>query len=135
MNIDMVLAQLSSYKLTCTAADVELVESDKDGGTIVWQSLTAGSQVEEWSTIKFRVSSGLAASQLAVSIELPQNGSDVVTGGGAMWGKSRPRSTARWCALRSGIISPTLSGSGMKMVRVYFDDVLDQSQSYARKFS
>ena len=35
MSIDSVLSQLESYKLTCDAADVEVVDSDKPGGTIV----------------------------------------------------------------------------------------------------
>ena len=56
MSIDSVLSQLESYKLTCDAADVEVVDSDKPGGTIVWQSPASGETVPEWTTIKFRVS-------------------------------------------------------------------------------
>ena len=45
MSIDSVLSQLESYKLTCDAADVEVVDSDKPGGTIVWQSPASGETV------------------------------------------------------------------------------------------
>ena len=95
MSIDSVLSQLESYKLTCDAADVEVVDSDKPGGTIVWQSPASGETVPEWTTIKFRVSAGLAS---------------------------------------SGAVSTTLYGTGRKMVKVYFDGVLDQKQSYERSF-
>ena len=54
LNIDETLAQLSSYGLTCTASDVEVVDSDKPGGQIVWQSLEPTSKVDEWTTIKFQ---------------------------------------------------------------------------------
>lgn len=64
LNIDETLAQLSSYGLTCTASDVEVVDSDKPGGQIVWQSLEPTSKVDEWTTIKFQVSAGLANSSL-----------------------------------------------------------------------
>lgn len=33
-----------------------------------------------------------------------------------------------------GTVSTTLSGTGKKMVKVYFDGVLDQKQSYERTF-
>ena len=51
MSIDSVLSQLESYKLTCDAADVEVVDSDKPGGTIVWQSPASGETVPELSLI------------------------------------------------------------------------------------
>ena len=78
LNIDETLAQLSSYGLTCTASDVEVVDSDKPGGQIVWQSLEPTSKVDEWTTIKFQVSAGLANSSLPITLELPQDGGDVV---------------------------------------------------------
>ena len=78
MSIDSVLSQLESYKLTCDAADVEVVDSDKPGGTIVWQSPASGETVPEWTTIKFRVSAGLASSALPITVDIPQNGKDNV---------------------------------------------------------
>ena len=78
MSIDSVLSQLESYKLTCDAADVEVVDSDKPGGTIVWQSPASGETVPEWTTIKFRVSAGLASSALPITVDIPQNGKDIV---------------------------------------------------------
>ena len=33
-----------------------------------------------------------------------------------------------------GTVNTTISGTGKKMVKVYFDGVLDQGQSYERSF-
>ena len=49
---------------------IELVESDKEGGTIVWQSLEAGTEVDEGSAIQFRVSAGPARPQLRQAAEV-----------------------------------------------------------------
>ena len=32
----------------------------------------------EWTTIKFRVSAGLASSALPITVDIPQNGKDIV---------------------------------------------------------
>ena len=134
MNIDMVLAQIdSSYHLTCTTSDVELVDSDKAGGTIVWQSLDAGSQVEEWSTIKFRVSAGLASSALPITVDLPQSGSDTVQVEIYVGDEPTPQ-YSELVHTADGTVNTTLLGTGRKMVKVYFDGVLDQTQSYERTF-
>ena len=55
MSIDSVLSQLESYKLTCDAADVEVVDSDKPGGTIVWQSHIIGHLLKSgfWRSFPF----------------------------------------------------------------------------------
>lgn len=133
LNIDETLAQLSSYGLTCTASDVEVVDSDKPGGQIVWQSLEPTSKVDEWTTIKFQVSAGLANSSLPITLELPQGGGDVVEVKIYVGDEPNPQYNETVRA-SDGTVSTTLSGTGKKMVKVYFDGVLDQKQSYERTF-
>ena len=133
LNIDETLAQLSSYGLTCTASDVEVVDSDKPGGQIIWQSLEPTSKVDEWTTIKFQVSAGLANSSLPITLELPQDGGDVVEVKIYVGDEPNPQYNETVRA-SDGTVSTTLSGTGKKMVKVYFDGVLDQKQSYERTF-
>ena len=133
LNIDETLAQLSSYGLTCTASDVEVVDSDKPGGQIVWQSLEPTSKVDEWTTIKFQVSAGLANSSLPITLELPQDGGDVVEVKIYVGDEPNPQYNETVRA-SDGTVSTTLSGTGKKMVKVCFDGVLDQKQSYERTF-
>lgn len=131
MSIDSVLSQLESYKLTCDAADVEVVDSDKPGGTIVWQSPASGETVPEWTTIKFRVSAGLASSALPITVDIPQNGKDIVKVEIYVGDEPNPQ-YSETVYESDGAVSTTLYGTGRKMVKVYFDGVLDQKQSYER---
>ena len=133
MSIDSVLSQLESYKLTCDAADVEVVDSDKPGGTIVWQSPASGETVPEWTTIKFRVSAGLASSALPITVDIPQNGKDIVKVEIYVGDEPNPQYSETVCEA-DGAVSTTLYGTGRKMVKVYFDGVLDQKHSYERSF-
>ena len=133
MSIDCVLSQLESYKLTCDAADVEVVDSDKPGGTIVWQSPASGETVPEWTTIKFRVSAGLASSALPIMVDIPQNGKDIVKVEIYVGDEPNPQ-YSETVYEADGAVSTTLYGTGRKMVKVYFDGVLDQKQSYERSF-
>ena len=133
MSIDSVLSQLESYTLTCDAADVEVVDSDKPGGTIVWQSPASGETVPEWTTIKFRVSAGLASSALPITVDIPQNGKDIVKVEIYVGDEPNPQ-YSETVYEADGAVSTTLYGTGRKMVKVYFDGVLDQKQSYERSF-
>ena len=133
MSIDSVLSQLESYKLTCDAADVEVVDSDKPGGTIVWQSPASGETVPEWTTIKFRVTAGLASSALPITVDIPQNGKDIVKVEIYVGDEPNPQ-YSETVYESDGAVSTTLYGTGRKMVKVYFDGVLDQKQSYERSF-
>lgn len=133
MSIDSVLSQLESYKLTCDAADVEVVDSDKPGGTIVWQSPASGETVPEWTTIKFRVSAGLASSALPITVDIPQNGKDIVKVEIYVGDEPNPQ-YSETVYEADGAVSTTLYGTGRKKVKVYFDGVLDQKQSYERSF-
>ena len=134
LNIDDTLAQLSGYGLVCDSADVELVESDKEGGTIVWQSLEAGTEVDEGSAIQFRVSAGLANSTVPITVDLPQNGSDTVQVEIYVGDEPTPQ-YSELVHTSDGTVNTTISSTGKKMVKVYFDGVLDQDQSYERSFN
>ena len=134
LNIDETLAQLSGYSLVCDAADVELVESEKEGGTIVWQSLDPLSKVDEGTRIKFQVSAGLASSSMLITVDLPQNGSDTVQVEIYVGDESTPQ-YSELVHTSDGTVNTTITGTGRKMVKVYFDGVLDQGQSYERSFS
>ena len=58
-DIDQVLQQLkTTWKLTCTEADITYEENDAAKGTILWQSIPETNMAKEWDTIQFRVSSG-----------------------------------------------------------------------------
>ena len=133
LNIDDTLAQLSGYGLVCDSADVELVESDKEGGTIVWQSLDPLSKVDEGTRIQFQVSAGLANRTVSITVDLPQNGSDTVQVEIYVGDESTPQ-YSELVHTSDGTVNTTISGTGKKMVKVYFDGVLDQSQSYERSF-
>ena len=115
MSIDSVLSQLESYKLTCDAADVEVVDSDKPGGTIVWQSPASGETVPEWTTIKFRVSAGLASSALPITVDIPQNGKDIVKVEIYVGDEPNPQ-YSETVYEADGAVSTTLYGTGRKMV-------------------
>ena len=121
------------YRMTCTTSDVELVDSDKAGGTIVWQSPASGETVPEWTTIKFRVSAGLASSALPITVDIPQNGKDIVKVEIYVGDEPNPQ-YSETVYEADGAVSTTLYGTGRKMVKVYFDGVLDQKQSYERSF-
>ena len=133
LNIDDTLAQLSGYGLVCDSADVELVESDKEGGTIVWQSLDPLSKVDEGARIQFQVSAGLASRTVPITVDLPQNGSDTVQVEIYVGDESTPQ-YSELVHTSDGTVNTTISGTGKKMVKVYFDGVLDQGQSYERSF-
>ena len=133
LNIDDTLAQLSGYGLVCDSADVELVESDKEGGTIVWQSLDPLSKVDEGTRIQFQVSAGLANRTVPITVDLPQNGSDTVQVEIYVGDESTPQ-YSELVHTSDGTVNTTISGTGKKMVKVYFDGVLDQGQSYERSF-
>ena len=133
LNINDTLAQLSGYGLVCDSADVELVESDKEGGTIVWQSLDPLSKVDEGTRIQFQVSAGLASRTVPITVDLPQNGSDTVQVEIYVGDESTPQ-YSELVHTSDGTVNTTISGTGKKMVKVYFDGVLDQGQSYERSF-
>lgn len=69
--IDQVLEEVKELNLTCNAEDIETVSSDEPGGTVIWQSIPVNTMAEEWDTIKFQVSAGLAETTITQFYELP----------------------------------------------------------------
>ena len=105
----------TTWKLTCTDADIEIVDSDKPAGEILWQSIESGTEVTEGDTIKFKVSSGLAPSQSrTISVMLPQDGRESVDVWVTVDGEEQYNKHVS-CA--QGSISVSLTGSGIQHVQ------------------
>ena len=132
---DVVQQQLvDTWHLTCNPmTDIETVYSDRPGGEIVWQSIPETTMVKEWDTVKFEVSSGLAASTKELEIELPQDGREQVLLEVYVGEETEPQySEPLKCSDLTAIVP--LTGNGSKMVKVYFDGVLDQTQTRRQQF-
>ena len=132
-NIDKVREQLKTiWKLTCTDADIEIVDSDKPAGEILWQSIESGTEVTEGDTIRFKVSSGLAPSQSrTISVMLPQDGRESVDVWVTVDGEEQYNKHVS-CA--QGSISVSLTGSGIQHVQVYIDGEEDLEQAQDVQF-
>ena len=127
------LELLQKSKLTCTDADVETVYSDRPGGEIVWQSLTPGDTAKEWDTIKFKVSSGLAAVTITEDIPLPQDGREKVLMEVFVGDEEKPQ-YKETLNCSDGYARVSLSGSGTQKIRVYFDGTLAQDLTHNQAF-
>lgn len=132
--LDSVLAGLDKFKLSCDeAVDVEMVDSEEEGGTIVWQSLEDNTMVDEGTTIKFKVSSGLSDYVVTETYELPQDGRDVVRVQVYVGDAEKPQFDNNiHCSDET--VTVKLRASGFHPVRIYFDGVLDQTQSHEVQF-
>ena len=127
LQLDVARAEVAAQNLVCTDLDVELVYSDRPGGEVIWQSLPKDTEAKEGDTIRFQVSSGLALSTVQLEIPLPQDREtvkvDVYVGE-----DSAPQYSERLsCADEFAYVS--LTGTGTQYVKVYFDDLLNQSES------
>ena len=91
------------------------------------------SKVDEGTRIQFQVSAGLASRTVPITVDLPQNGSDTVQVEIYVGDESTPQ-YSELVHTSDGTVNTTISGTGKKMVKVYFDGVLDQGQSYERSF-
>jgi serine/threonine-protein kinase len=132
--MEEVRKELTTWKLTCTDADIELVDSDRPGGEIVWQSLDPETTAQEWDTIQFQVSSGLAATTKPLNVELPQDGRETVTVTVYVGSETSPQYNEPVnCSDIYAYV--TLTGTGSQQVKVYIDGVLDQYQSQTMDFS
>ncbi|WP_295585227.1 Stk1 family PASTA domain-containing Ser/Thr kinase [uncultured Oscillibacter sp.] len=132
-NIDKVREQLkTTWKLTCTDADIETVDSDRPAGEIVWQSIESGTEVTEGSTIKFKVSSGLAPSQTrTISVVLPQDGRESVDVWVTVDGEEQYNNRV---SCSQGSVSVSLTGYGTQHVQVYIDGEEDPAQAQDLQF-
>ena len=134
--IDEVLEEVKALNLTCNAEDIETVSSDEPGGTVIWQSIPVNTMAEEWDTIKFQVSAGLAETTITQFYELPEPQGDATTVHVQVYvGNEDEPQYDETVKYSDGQVRVTLSGSGMENVRVYFDGALDQSQGGPTSFS
>ena len=134
--IDQVLEEVKELNLTCNAEDIETISSDEPGGTVIWQSIPVNTMAEEWDTIKFQVSAGLAETTITQFYELPEPQGDATTVHVQVYvGNEDEPQYDETVKYSDGQVRVTLSGSGMENVRVYFDGALDQSQGGPTSFS
>lgn len=133
-NIDVVLEQLqTTWKMTCTPADIEEVRSDRPAGEIVWQSIPETTVVKELDSVKFRVSTGSVNPTAELAVELPSDGRDEVlveiyVGDDASPQYSEPHTTME------PYIHVRLTGHGTQLVKVFFDGVQDEGQTHYLPF-
>ena len=128
--IDVVLRSLKdTWHLTCTDADIESVESEAEPNSVIWQSIEPNTTVNEWDTIKFRISKGVSIHEREITITLPQDGRTTVLVQVYVGDEQEAQYEERVaCADGTVVTNPPLKGSGTQTVKVYFDGALDQSQ-------
>ncbi len=131
--IETVREQLkTTWKLTCTDQDIELVDSEQPAGIILWQSIPETTEATEGDTIKFKVSSGLSTQTMTVTqtYDLPQDGRDHVEVRVLVDGEEQFYETV-WTSDET--VRVKLTGSGTLPVQVYFDGQL--TETYDLQFS
>jgi serine/threonine-protein kinase len=123
--IDQVQETLKIWNLK---AEVEMVDDEKPAGTILSQSIEAGTDVKEGDTIKFQVSSGVVKVTMQQSYELPQDEREIVEVKVYVGDETSPQysETVR-CDLDDGILPVSLTGYGTQHIRVYYDGTLVES--------
>ena len=127
---------IDTWHLTCTDTDIEYVESEEAVGTILWQSLDPTTKVNEWDTIKFRVSKGITINERDLSLPLPQDDRSTVLVEVYVGDEIEPQYSER-VSTAPGVLqlSPPLKGSGTQIVKVYFDGVLAQDLTQELQFN
>lgn len=134
--LDQTLKDLvNTWHLTCTDADIEYVEDEAASGTILWQSLEPKTKVNEWDTIKFRVSKGITINERDLTLPLPQDDRSTVQVDVYVGDEVDPQFSER-VSTADGIVrvSPPLRGSGTQIIKVYFDGVLAQDLTQELQF-
>ena len=126
--------QLEAFGLVCTEADVEVVESDKAPGTILWQSLEATSVVKEGTTIRFKVSGGMSASTRSLSVMLPQDYRDTVRLEIYVGDETTPQVNMPVDCTDKEYTTVSLTGMGEQFIKIYFDGKLDEDQCHYMQF-
>ncbi len=136
MQIDAVLRTLEdTLHLTCGKGDIEYVESEAEPNSVIWQSLEPLTTVEEGDTIQFRVSAGITNKTIELYFNLPQDDRTTVSVRVYVGDELNPQFDERVSTADGVVRVPELTGSGTQMVKVYFDDTLDQEQSHEVQFS
>lgn len=113
---------------------MEYVESEKELGEILWQSIENTTEVEEWDTIKFRVSKGLSTRTVTWDIELPQDERSTVQVDVYVGEEVDPQYSER-VSCADLYAHAALTGSGTQIVKVYFDGILAQGMTHEMQFS
>ena len=134
LQIDLILSQLSKYKLVCNeATDIEWVSSLKPAGEIVWQSIDMLSEVPEGSSIKFQVSSGVPP-KITETYTLPQDGRLKVWVEVYVANELTPQ-YSQFVDCSDKYVTVPLDGTGWQFVSVRFDGVEDTQQSHYLNFT
>jgi len=129
--------------LNLTEGSVIPIESDKPAGTIIYQSIPAGSEVDEGTPISFQVSKGsgedaspspdtsatptpdTTVHTKKITVNLPENVESVrvrVEVDGVV-----KFNNVVYPGSMGNVIYPPVDGSGVQTVSIYFDDVLQDS--------
>jgi len=133
MLFENVQPQLETLGLVCTEADVEVVESDKAPGTILWQSIEATTVVKEGTAIQFKVSGGLSTNTKSLSVMLPQDHRDTVRLEIYVGDETTPQvNMPVECEKQHATVS--LTGMGEQFIKIYFDGKLDEEQCHYMQF-
>ena len=131
LTLEEAIKQAKAFGLN--VGDTVEIESDEPAGKVLYQSIAAGSQVEEGSTISFQVSKGPAAQEpevgemnsTVIRVGLPADG-DTVTVRVEVGGEVQYNETVN---ISDGYVDVTLYGSGSQLVDIYFNDVLSNTRS------
>ncbi len=135
MQIDEVLRSLvDTWHLTCTNADIEYVEDEAEPNSVIWQSIEPNTTVEEWDTIKFKVSKGITISEREIYLNLPQDDRTTVQVDVYVGDEENPQFTERVSCADGTVRVYPLRGHGTQTIKVEFDGVLDQSQIQELQF-
>ena len=135
--IDEVLRALTdTWHLKCLDSDIESVESEAEPNSVIWQSIEPNTSVNEWDTIKFKISKGITIKERSIDIPIPQfTDRTTVLVEVYVGDEESPQFYSR-VAVSDGTVTtnPPLKGTGTQIVRVCFDGVLDQSLTQELQF-
>ena len=132
MTYEQAQTQIENSGLVLLGMNVE--DSDRPSGEIIWQSLEPYTTAKEGDGIEFLVSSGLAPVRRRLDIELPQDGRESVYLEVYVGEETEPQYAAKLnCS--DEFAEVYLTSSGNRFIKVCFDGILDQNQSHYMQFS
>ncbi len=133
--IDAVLRSLlDTWHLTCLEADIEYVESEAEPNSVIWQSLEPNTTVNEWDTIKFKVSKGITIVERDLTLPLPQDDRTTVQVDVYVGDEKNPQYSERIRCADGYVHVRNLRGSGTQTIKVYFDNTLAQELTQELSF-
>ena len=112
------------------------MESEAEPNSVIWQSIEPNTSVNEWDTIKFKISKGITIKERSIDIPIPQfTDRTTVLVEVYVGDEESPQFYSR-VAVSDGTVTtnPPLKGTGTQIVRVCFDGVLDQSLTQELQF-